>query len=177
MSYKFCPKCAALFSHRAEEGKLRLTCSRCHFIFYQNSKPTVCALIIDNDRVLLGKRKVNPSKGLWDIPGGFLEEGEHPEDGLKREIWEETKLKIKIEDFIGFFNDTYHMKNGGEEEIYTTLNICYSAKIMKGRPTAGDDVESLKLFKLTDLPKKLAFNNTKEILKIFKKFYYTSHKK
>ncbi|MBI2459398.1 MAG: NUDIX domain-containing protein [Parcubacteria group bacterium] len=61
----------------------------------QNSKPTSSALILHGNKILLGKRKINPAKGAWDVPGGFLELGEHQEAGLKREIREKLGVGVR----------------------------------------------------------------------------------
>lgn len=162
--YKFCPKCGNKLLNKKEGNHPRLRCSGCDFIFYQNSKPTSCALIVEEDRVLLGKRSTSPSKNKWDIPGGFLELGEHPETGLKREVLEETGLEIEIVDMIGFFMDTYG-KNGD-----STLNICYVAKSKGEKIKAADDVKELRWFKIAKLPQNLAFKNTREMLGCLKKW-------
>ena len=66
-------------------------CESCGFIYWNNSRPTAGGVVEDSQgRVLLGRRGINPSKGLWDLPGGFLEPGEHPEAGFVRELLEES---------------------------------------------------------------------------------------
>ena len=55
-------------------------------------------------RVLLARRAVEPDRGLWDCPGGFLEEGEHPLDGLRRELAEETGLVAGPARFVGILS-------------------------------------------------------------------------
>lgn len=162
--YKFCPKCGNKLFNKIEDGHQRLQCSSCDFIFYQNSKPTSSALILDGDKVLLGKRKINPSKGRWDVIGGFLELGEHPEAGLQREVLEETGLKVEVLDMIGFFMDVY-------EGTYPTLNICYMARAISGRLKPGSDIEELRWFEIAKLPKNIAFKNGKDMLKQLKRWH------
>lgn len=163
MKYNYCPKCGGGLQEVLEEKWSRLKCQKCGFIFYQNSKPTSSALILDGNKILLGRRKINPAKGDWDIPGGFLEWGEHPEAGLRREIREELGVEIKIKKMLRIFMDTY----GDEGEA--TLNICYVAEIEHGKPIASDDVEELKWFDLNKLPKNMAFQNGKDMIEAFKK--------
>ncbi len=129
-----------------------MICTKCSFIFYQNSKPTASAIISKNGKILLGKRSVEPYKNLWDVPGGFLEYGELPEAGLKREIKEEVGVKIKIKKIVGIFMDTYG-KNGD-----WTMNIYYECEIIAGTPRPDDDVSELKWFDKNKLPP-LAFKN------------------
>ena len=59
------------------------------------------ALVERDGRLLLGRRAFDPSVGLWDLPGGFLEENEHPLDALVRELREETGLEIEPQEFVG----------------------------------------------------------------------------
>ena len=59
------------------------------------------ALVERDGRLLLGRRAFDPSVGLWDLPGGFLEENEHPLDALVRELREETGLEIEPQGFVG----------------------------------------------------------------------------
>lgn len=56
-------------------------CGVCGKWHYHNSKPCAGALVVRDGKVLLAQRGVEPFKGYWDIPGGFLEAGEHPEHG------------------------------------------------------------------------------------------------
>jgi ADP-ribose pyrophosphatase YjhB (NUDIX family) len=159
MSYKFCPKCGQRLVKKKLSDKIpRLVCSGCKFVFYQNSAPTASAIIVRGNKVLLGKRAIKPRKGYWDVPGGFLENGEHPLDGVKREIKEELGVEIEILKQLGIFMDKY---NSWE----FTLNIYYLAKIKKGRPKAASDIKEIRWFTADELPKKMAFKNNREALK------------
>lgn len=165
MNYRYCPKCGGDLKEAFlnEEKQPRLKCQKCDFIFYQNSKPTSSALIVAGGKILLGKRKINPAKGDWDIPGGFLEWGEHPEAGLRREIREELGVEIKIKNLLGIFMDTY----GASGEA--TLNICYIAEIEHGEPCPADDLEESKWFDLNKLPENLAFKNGRDMFEALRK--------
>ena len=163
MIFKFCPKCGGKLEKIKQEDHCRLSCSDCHFIFYRNAKPTVGALIIDEqDRVLLAERGLDPKKGFWDLPGGFLEEDEDPEDGLKRELQEELGVEIKIDKMLGIFVD----KHQDENDDCFTLNIHYLAKIIQGEPKAMSDVSAFRWFKEEDLPlDKMAFKHNEKVIK------------
>jgi ADP-ribose pyrophosphatase YjhB (NUDIX family) len=109
----------------------------------------VSALLSDGGgRVLLARRAHEPDAGLWDAPGGFLDEGEAPLDGLRRELLEETGLTIDPGAFVGAFMDTY----GDEPEAPAVLNLVWEASATAGEPTAGDDVSELGWFARDDLP-------------------------
>jgi 8-oxo-dGTP diphosphatase len=116
-------------------------------------------------QVLLVKRGIEPYKGWWDIPGGFLENGEHPEAGAVREVAEETGLHINPTELLGIYMDTY-----GPAGEYT-LNLCYVAELIGGRPQPASDVIELKWFDLAGLPDKVAFGwSTDALTKLRQKY-------
>jgi 8-oxo-dGTP diphosphatase len=111
----------------------------------------VGVLVIKDDRLLLVERAVDPFKGWWDIPGGFLQNGEHPEAGARREVQEETGLTIRLTGFVGIFMDTY--ETTGEH----TLNIFYIGEPIGGTEMAASDAVGLQWFPLGHLPDQIAF--------------------
>ncbi|OGO41458.1 MAG: hypothetical protein A2Z04_06870, partial [Chloroflexi bacterium RBG_16_57_9] len=137
----------------------RPCCDQCNFIQYQNSKPCIGAIVVREGKVLLAQRRDEPFKGYWDTPGGFLEPGEHPEQGVIREIKEETGLDIRPTYLIGMYIDTY-----GEDGDYT-LNIYYLAEIVGGELRPASDVTTLAWFSPEDLPTDLAFGHEYQLLR------------
>ena len=99
-----CPRCQALLEH-AERS---VHCPSCGLQEYANPAPTVSALIRD-DRggILLARRAVEPGAGLWDLLGGFMDEGEEPLEALRRELLEETGLEVDPGEFLGGIPDRY----------------------------------------------------------------------
>ena len=91
-------------------------------------------------KVLLGRRAIEPARGQWDIPGGFLEPWEHPEDAAVREVAEETGLRIQITQLLSVVVDTYR------DEHYT-LNLYYLAEVVGGVEQAADDLAELRWFR------------------------------
>jgi ADP-ribose pyrophosphatase YjhB (NUDIX family) len=145
-SWKFCPRCGAAVE--LEDG-LRANCPACAYRAYANSKPTACAVCADAEgRVLLARRGNEPDKGKWDLPGGFLEEGEHPLAALRRELLEETGLEVEPMDFLGIWMDWYEL-NGDRQ---STLNLYWTARILRGELAAADDVSELAWFEWNELP-------------------------
>ena len=103
----------------------------------------------DQGRVLLARRAYEPDAGLWDVLGGFLEEGEDPLDGLRRELLEETGVEIEPDGFLGTFIDTY---GDGPTAAYV-LNLAWRAQIVAGELLAADDVAELRWFSADELPR------------------------
>lgn len=143
--WRFCPRCASPLS-RAEG---RAECGECGFVQYANSAPTASAFLVDDGgRVLLGPSCLRAQRGALDAPGGFLEEGESPLDGLRRELLEETSLSIEVGDFVGAFMDTYGDGPGAK----AVLNLVWEACVVGGEPAPADDVSELRWFTCDALP-------------------------
>ena len=162
-AYTFCPKCGSLLTVRRVDNKERQACSHCDFILYENSRPCVGVLTLDENRLLLVQRAIEPFKGYWDIPGGFLEAGEHPATGAVREVREETGLLIEPTELLGIFMDVY----GPARE--PTLNICYIAKPVGGQPQTGSDAAKMHWFSIDALPDDVAFEWANEALDLLKR--------
>ena len=156
--WRFCPRCRAELVR--ERG--RVTCPACGFVSYANPVPGAQALLEENGRVLLGRRSGEPSAGLWDIPGGFLDEDEHPLDALRREFREETGLEIEPVEFLGYWLQPYAGR--------TVLCLTWIARRTGGEPRAGDDLAELGWFGPETLPppEELAFETFVEILSLWR---------
>lgn len=95
---KYCHHCAAPLVQRIPQGddKLRYCCDDCDTIFYQNPKNVVGTIPVYGDQVLLCRRAIEPRRGLWTLPAGFMENGESSLDGAIRETAEEAGARIEL---------------------------------------------------------------------------------
>ncbi len=161
--WRFCPRCGAdPLSH----GHERVTCGSCGFVSHSNSESTASALVVDADgRLLLVRRARDPHRGKWDLPGGFLEEAEHPIDALRRELLEETGLEVEPLEFVGVWTDRY----GDADDAATTLNLYWTALVVRGDPRPADDVSELAWFRRSELPPdgEIGFRNVAEALRFW----------
>jgi ADP-ribose pyrophosphatase YjhB (NUDIX family) len=153
--WKICPRCGTELE-LADRG--HLACPGCGSHYWANSSPAVSGLLERNGKVLLGRRRIEPRRGYWDIPGGFLEEGEEVFDGLRREFLEETGLDVEPVDWIGAFVDPY--------DSNYVLGLCWVVR-GDGEPIADDDVEELAWFGPDELPEEMAFATQHEALQIW----------
>ena len=144
-----CPRCC----NQLTRGDNVVECPACGFFLYAHSAATASALPEDEGgRVLLARRAHEPFRGLWDLVGGFLAEGEHPADGARREVREETGVELELGRFLGLWMGDY----GGR----ATLNLVWLGRMRAGELVAADDVAELRWFAPDELPSpdKLAFD-------------------
>ncbi|HEX9416343.1 MAG TPA: NUDIX domain-containing protein [Gaiellaceae bacterium] len=157
--WRYCPRCRS----ELDGDEKRVECPQCGFVSYANPVPTATAVVVDEEGcVLLGRRALEPDKGLWDLPGGFVDEGEHPLDGLRRELREETGLEVEPREFLGVWMDRY----GYDSSAASTLNLYWTARVLSGEMNAADDVAELRWFAPDELPApdELAFEVNEKVL-------------
>ena len=160
--WRHCPRCGG----DLDRGRDRVRCPACGLVVYANPAPTASALVLGDDgRVLLARRASEPRVGLWDVIGGFMDEGESPVETLRREVKEETGLEIEPDEFVGGFPDRY-----GEAGIYT-INFYWTVRVVSGEPNAADDVAELAWFHADALPApdEFAFPNSVEALRAWRR--------
>jgi ADP-ribose pyrophosphatase YjhB (NUDIX family) len=143
--FDFCPACAARLDSPDGEGGAQ--CPSCGRSWYQSSSPAVGAAIVQDGRALVTVRAREPEKGRLDIPGGFLQPGEHPIDGLKREVKEELGVVIEssTDDCISMAVHTY----GAEGDFNLALD--FRARLVEGEIEAADDVAEVRWLKAEEL--------------------------
>jgi ADP-ribose pyrophosphatase YjhB (NUDIX family) len=143
--WRFCPRCSGTL----EGDENSLTCSACGYVMYANPAPAACALCTDAEgRILLTRRAWEPYAGMWDLPGGFLGEDEHPLDCLRRELAEETGLQVEPTEWFGAFMVRY----GDAPDARCVLNLVWYAEVVGGEEQAADDVSELRWFARDELP-------------------------
>ena len=95
----FCSNCGSdQIKFKIPEGDTyhRFVCENCGTVFYNNPRIIVGCLPVYQEQILLCRRAIEPQSGLWNLPAGFLENGEKPEDGAIRETKEETLANVVI---------------------------------------------------------------------------------
>jgi 8-oxo-dGTP diphosphatase len=154
---RFCPLCGAPLAAEPvpPDHREQMVCSRCRFVFYLNPK-VVAATIPERDgATLLTRRSINPGRGLWTFPGGFVDFGETVTDAAVRETFEETGLKV---DLTGLLN------------VYTypgaPVIIVYRARVVAGTLTTCDENDAFEWVTPKQIPwATLAFQSTREALR------------
>jgi len=156
--YPYCPWCAHPLP---KDNPFRQECSSCGFVLYHNSHPCVGALPTDErGRVLLGRRGIEPHRGDWNTVGGFLQYGEDPFEGLKREVKEELGVACEVDEFITMEADTYGTDGPA------LMNAYFTVRLVPGAMQPQDDVTELRWFPLDALPETIAFESDRKALRI-----------
>lgn len=159
-TFIFCPRCGARFS---EKTPRLLNCGDCGLNFFINPRPCN-AVIIENvqGKIMLVKRKADPHKGMWDLPGGFMDIKETAQQSLTRELREELHVDLSHFRYLSSYADRYLYK----EVNYHTLCFVYAAKIQNIPIRPGDDISSYAFFSKKSLPyDEIAFGGLKSALK------------
>jgi len=169
---RFCLVCGARLRRARLEGRWRLRCPRCGWIFYANPVPAVVAVIVYRGRVLLTRRARPPYQGTWDAPGGFLEAGETPEQGLRRELREEIGVGVRRARLVGFATDRYPYSEGATPPRtprpggFSVLAAAYRVTPTSMAMRAADDVAEVRWFVLARVPwRGIAFPGLRRLLR------------
>ena len=162
--YKYCPRCKSELVVEKVDETIRPHCHSCGFIYYQNPSPAAGAVIVNEGRILLVERSIDPGKGDWCIPAGFNEWCEHPKQTAIREIKEETGLDITITGIFDIFM-------GMDDPRTHAVLILYLADVIGGRMHPGDDASDARYFKFGETPDNIAFQAHRDALALYMKRY------
>ncbi len=158
--FAFCPRCATSMITRQVGDKPRRVCPSCDYIYFTDPKVGVGVLVEKDGKILLVRRTMNPEKGKWSIPAGFLDRGENPRETAVREVLEETNCQVEITHLVDVY---YNPPEQGGASIF----ILYQARLLGGEIVAGDDADAAGFFEPDDLPE-LAFASTRDAIRIMK---------
>lgn len=138
------------FAKTIPEGdtRERLVCRDCGWIHYVNPKVVVGAVIGHEGRILLCRRAIEPRRGFWTIPAGYMEERETSEAGAMREAQEEACAEIAIEQLLAVYNIPR----------ISQVQLIYRARLAKPEIAAGPESLEVRLYDWEDIPwEELAF--------------------
>jgi ADP-ribose pyrophosphatase YjhB (NUDIX family) len=153
---RFCPHCGSPIDWRDDTGARRPHCPQCHLTYFQDPKLAVAILIEHDGGLLLQRRAIDPGKGKWTFPSGYVDRGECVEDAAIRETLEETGLEVRLHGLLGLYSDT------GNPVVLAV----YAADVVGGRVVASDESDDIASFPVDDLPE-LAFPHDPEIVAVW----------
>ena len=136
------------FVRRIPEGdnRERSVCADCGYVAYENPKVIVGSVVVSDGRVLMCRRAIQPRKGFWTLPAGYMELGETLEEGAAREAMEEAEAAITIEGILGVFS----IARIGQVQVIFRARFANA-----GPPVFGPGPESLevRLFAPDEIPR------------------------
>ncbi len=164
--FPYCPHCGTPYAAESmpAEGEHQY-CSHCGTTVFHNPHPAAGALIFnEQDEVLLARRSVEPRKGDWDVPGGFVDWGEEPMDAVVRELKEEAGVDFTPTGLVGAYHGWYET----DGLTISAIGIYYTGTI-RGTPIPADDVAEYRWFPVDALPPNLAFDHIQRAITDWKR--------
>ncbi len=160
MDIAYCSICGDRMEARIpdDDDHVRPVCGRCGHVHYENPKLVVGCIPVLGDRVLLCRRNIEPQKGKWTLPAGYLENGESVQDGAIRETLEETRSEVEIISPYRMFNLVF------VQQIY----LMFRAKLLDENFGPTKESTAVRLFCEADIPwEDIAFESIRQTLKDF----------
>lgn len=124
------------------EDRNRSVCTACGFIDYQNPKIVVGSVATWEEKLLLCKRAIEPRKGYWTLPAGYLELGEAAEDGAVREAWEEARARLCIERLLAVYS----------VPRISQVQLMYRAELTSPKISPGPESSEVMLARWDEIP-------------------------
>lgn len=133
------------------EDRERRVCDTCGFVDYVNPRIVAGVVAHQNGKILLCRRAINPRKGFWTLPAGFMELGESVEDGARREAAEEACAELELEGLLAL----YSIPRIGQVQLFFRARLT-------NQPTPGPESLEVGLFQWDNIPwSELAFPSVK----------------
>lgn len=159
--FRYCPLCATPLEQREVYGRRRAACPHCAFIHFHDPKVAVIGLVTLGAQVLLIRRAIDPAKGKWALPGGYMDAGELPVHALQRELSEEVALRVQV----GKLLDTFPILTPDGRNLGVVL--AYHAVPVDEQATelvCDAELSAAGWFAPGTLPTELAFESTQVLL-------------
>lgn len=163
--FRFCPPCGGGLEPRMlKDGEPpRLVCGACGFVFYLDPKVAACTICMMDGGIVLLRRGIDPQRGKWVFPGGFVDRGEAVTEAAIRETQEEVNLRVGLTGIL----DAYSFP--GSEVVV----LVYAAEVLGGILEARDESLEVRLFPPEEIPwDELAFSSTTSALKDYLRRFF-----
>lgn len=124
------------------DDRERSQCGHCGFVDYQNPKIVTGVVATWEGKILLCKRAIEPRKGYWTLPAGYMELGESVEHGAKREAWEEARADLTLDQVLAVYSIAR----------ISQVQILFRARLNTPDVSAGPESEAVALYDWADIP-------------------------
>jgi len=147
---RFCLMCGTRLQPRLHDGRERPTCPGCGFVLWPDPKLATAVVVEAAGGIVIGRRAIEPGYGEWCLPGGFVDDDEHPAQAAVRECREEIGAEVEILDLLG----VYHVRRMIRPHL---VALGYRARLRAGaEPSPGEEMLELGVFEPGRIPR-LAF--------------------
>lgn len=166
--FRYCPKCGSM--RFVENDFKSKRCEDCGFVYYFNPLAATVAIITNGrGEMLVATRSKEPAKGTFDLPGGFCDSYETAEEGVAREVLEETGLKVTGTRYLFTIPNVYRYSG---MELHT-MDMFFKCSVEECDATAADDdVADLQWIKIEELDSsKFGLRSISESVGRFKEMY------
>ena len=124
------------------DNRERMICADCGYILYDNPKIVVGSVARLGERILLVRRSIDPRRGFWTLPAGFLELNEATNSGAEREAWEEARARIEIEGLLAIY----------DIPRISQVQLIYRARLLDDKVEPGEESLEVGLFLWDEIP-------------------------
>ncbi len=144
MEINFCCLCGAPMETKIpiDDDHTRSVCTQCAHVHYENPKMVVGCIPVSREKILMCKRNIEPRKGKWTLPAGYLETNESVQDGAARETLEETKAEVLVIDPYRLFNIVF------VDQVY----LMFRAQVLTGEFGPTSESMEVQLFREKEIP-------------------------
>ncbi len=140
---------------RQVDRKERHYCQACDKVHFLDPKVACCAVVQGPEGILLIRRDIEPARGLWSYPGGYMDRGETAPEAAAREVFEETGLEVSCQRLLGVYSSATSI----------VVVIVYEARVLSGQAFPGPECSEARWFLPRDIPwHELAFPSVRQAL-------------
>jgi ADP-ribose pyrophosphatase YjhB (NUDIX family) len=157
---KFCSACGGPVISKipGNDDRERFVCETCGKVHYQNPRIVTGCLVTREDAVLLCRRSIEPRRGFWTLPAGFMELGESVQQGAARETWEEARARVEILAPYSLFNLPH----------VNQLYVIFRARLRNLDFRPGPESDAVALYREDQIPwESLAFQTVHHSLRFY----------
>jgi ADP-ribose pyrophosphatase YjhB (NUDIX family) len=147
--HNFCPRCGSSLSTKFDGGRDRVACATdgCGYMHFGDVSIGCGGVVVRDGKILLVQRGINPGKGNWQIPGGYVEMDEEIHTAVEREVLEEAGVTARVTDSLGFRHTA-----GNQERPFSNLYVVFRLDPMAGEPRSdGDETLDAGYFTLDEM--------------------------
>lgn len=161
--FRFCPNCQS--QNFEFDNCVKFLCNNCGFVYYHNIAAAVAVILTFEDKILFTVRNIDPDKGKWDLPGGFIDPNENAQEAACREIKEELGLNLQPSDlkFVTTSPNYYLFKN----VPYRTMDLFFECNLPSEtiKITDKDEIKELLWVKNSEIDlDKIGFVSIRKVI-------------